>query len=161
MPGAGGLSRPLAVRAARVLSLALARSPVVSFVAVGAALGIQFAGGSAIVSGVLFASLVVHVRSMRWLCDRDGCFNERMRLRLGVYDHCFPGAIGLSDVDGAVELNGYFLLLEWKASAAPVPTGQRIMFERLTAPDERRGRGERRGAGGNAPHGGEPVAVPA
>ena len=77
------------------------------------------------------------MRSMRWVCDRDGCFNTKMRLRLGVYDHCFPGAIGLSDVDGAVELNGYFLWLEWKASPAPVPTGQRIMFERLTAPDER------------------------
>jgi len=53
--------------------------------------------------------------------------------RLGVFDDCFSGRIGMSDVDGIVEVKGWFLLLEWKAPGGSITTGQRIMFERLTA----------------------------
>lgn len=39
----------------------------------------------------------------------------------------------MSDVDGIVEIGGRFLLLEWKTEGGSVETGQRIMFERMTA----------------------------
>ena len=72
------------------------------------------------------------MREMRWKCADKGCYRKLMP-RLGVFDECFPGRIGMSDVDGIVEIAGRFLLLEWKAEGGRVTTGQRIMFERLTS----------------------------
>ena len=37
----------------------------------------------------------------------------------------------MTDVDGIVEVNARFLLVEWK-HGQEIPTGQRIMFERMT-----------------------------
>ena len=70
---------------------------------------------------------------MRWDCspDRDGCYRERGQPDLTVLDECFPGRIAMTDVDGLVEINGQFLLIEWKRRG-DVPAGQRIMFERMT-----------------------------
>lgn len=65
---------------------------------------------------------------MRWDCKRDGCFNERCRLQ---FDRL--SALGMTDVDGITEQNGNFLLIEWKQVEKPLATGQRILFERLTA----------------------------
>jgi hypothetical protein len=39
----------------------------------------------------------------------------------------------MSDIDGVVEISGYFLFLEWKAPGGAVTGGQRILFEQLTA----------------------------
>ena len=72
---------------------------------------------------------------MRWQCDRDGCFNDKHRVRLFDFDECFPGRIGFTDVDGLVEIGGRALMLEWKSRLGDLPTGQRIMFERLTNTD--------------------------
>ncbi|WP_227657621.1 hypothetical protein [Candidatus Magnetaquicoccus inordinatus] len=66
-----------------------------------------------------------------WDCDRDGCFNDKKRLQLDVFGECFPDNIQMGDVDGIVEINGRFLMLEWKSNAR-LSTGQRIMFERIT-----------------------------
>jgi hypothetical protein len=71
------------------------------------------------------------MRSMRWNCDIDGCFNIKCRLKLGIFDDIWPGKIGMSDVDGIVELHGNGLLLEWKRDME-LPQGQQIMFKRLT-----------------------------
>ena len=70
---------------------------------------------------------------MRWNCspDRDGCYRERGQPDLTVLDECFPGRIAMTDVDGLVEINGRFLFIEWKRRD-DVPTGQQIMFERMT-----------------------------
>ena len=70
---------------------------------------------------------------MRWDCspDRDGCYRRLGQPDLTVLDECFPGRIGMTDVDGLVEINGQFLFIEWKRRG-DVPVGQRIMFERLT-----------------------------
>ena len=70
---------------------------------------------------------------MRWDCspDRDGCYRRLGQPDLTVLDECFPGRIGMTDVDGLVEINGRFLFIEWKRRG-DVPAGQRIMFERLT-----------------------------
>lgn len=52
------------------------------------------------------------------------------------YSDDFPGAISFSDIDAVVERNGKFLFLEMKEyveGRAPgdIPTGQRILLERL------------------------------
>lgn len=72
------------------------------------------------------------MRDMRWKCDEKGCYRQLMP-RLGGFDDCFPRRIGMSDVDGIVEIGGRFLMLEWKAPGGAVQVGQRIMFERLTS----------------------------
>jgi len=70
---------------------------------------------------------------MRWDCspDKDGCYRDLGQPDLTVLDECFPGRIAMTDVNGLVEINGRFLLIEWKRRG-DVPIGQRIMFERLT-----------------------------
>lgn len=70
---------------------------------------------------------------LRWNCEKSGCYNETLRPRIEEFAECFPRRIGMSDVDGIVEIGGRFLLLEWKAPGGHVTTGQRIMFERMTA----------------------------
>ena len=69
---------------------------------------------------------------MRWVCERDGCFNKKHRVKLGRLSDALPGNIGFTDVDGIVEINGKGLMLEWKGEAVPVPRGQHIMYVRLT-----------------------------
>lgn len=71
---------------------------------------------------------------MRWNCKAQGkCYNETLRPRIEEFAACFPGRIAMSDVDGIVEIGGYFLLIEWKSAGGAVTGGQRIMFEQLTA----------------------------
>ena len=69
---------------------------------------------------------------LRWDCVRRGCFNLKRRPKIEVFADCFPGRINFGDVDGIVEINGNALLLEWKSEAHELPTGQRILYERLT-----------------------------
>ncbi len=69
---------------------------------------------------------------MRWDCEKQGCFNKKRRPKIEVFSECFPGRINFGDVDGIVEINGKGLLLEWKSVSQNLPTGQRIMYERLT-----------------------------
>jgi len=70
---------------------------------------------------------------MRWDCEKQGCFNVKMRVKLNLLFDCFPGAIGLSDLDGFVEYQNKFLILEWKSFLGDIPTGQRIAFERFSS----------------------------
>lgn len=44
---------------------------------------------------------------------------------------CFTRGIKVSDIDGIVERNGFFLVLETKRPTAGQPTGQRILFEQM------------------------------
>jgi hypothetical protein len=69
---------------------------------------------------------------MRWDCAERGCFNIKRRPKIEIFCDCFPGNISFGDIDGIVEINGYGLLLEWKTDTKTIPTGQRIMYERLT-----------------------------
>lgn len=77
---------------------------------------------------------------LRWRCFQEGeqppsnCYNVKCRPKIEEFAGCFPGNIAMSDVDGITEANGQFLLLEWKDSrvGTSLPTGQRIMFERMT-----------------------------
>jgi hypothetical protein len=70
---------------------------------------------------------------MLWDCARQGCFNVKKRLKFWAFKEALPGRIAFSDVDGVVEIGGQFLFLEWKGNGAPLPLGQRIMFERLSS----------------------------
>lgn len=57
------------------------------------------------------------------------------------YSSAFPGAISFSDIDAVVERKGRFLFLEMKEyrdnrEPGSVPTGQRILLERLAKLEE-------------------------
>lgn len=75
----------------------------------------------------------IHGRNpMRYNCDASGCFNLKHRPKIEEFAECLPGRIAFSDIDAITEVNGHFLLQEWKSHPGELPIGQRIMFERLT-----------------------------
>jgi len=50
----------------------------------------------------------------------------------GFFDECFlPTRIKVTDIDGFVERNKKFLVIETKSHNAPVPMGQQIMFDNM------------------------------
>jgi hypothetical protein len=69
---------------------------------------------------------------MKWDCEKQGCFNEKKRPKIEEFHDCFPGQINFSDVDGIVEIDGRFLLLEWKPHSGQILRGQELMYERIT-----------------------------
>jgi hypothetical protein len=69
---------------------------------------------------------------LRWDCERQGCFNLKRRPKIELFADCFPGRISFGDVDGIVEIGGNALLLEWKSEERELPTGQRLLYQRLT-----------------------------
>lgn len=71
---------------------------------------------------------------LRWNCNERGCFNTLKRPKIEYLAEAQPGKMAFSDVDAITEYGGHFLLLEWKSFVGTIPTGQRIMFERMTAP---------------------------
>lgn len=68
---------------------------------------------------------------MRWKCAKLGCYNQFARPKIEVFADCFPGFVAMGDVDGLIELRGYFLIFEWKHEPGPIPDGQRIWFDKL------------------------------
>lgn len=70
--------------------------------------------------------------TIRHQCEQDGCYKSRLP-DWGILDGCFPRGIKPSDVDGIVEINGWFLMLEWKPLNGFLSTGQRLMFQNITA----------------------------
>jgi hypothetical protein len=46
---------------------------------------------------------------------------------------CFKRGIRPTDIDGCVEANGKFLILEGKTSGEEMPTGQKLALERMSA----------------------------
>lgn len=69
---------------------------------------------------------------MNWNCETDGCFNVKRRPKIEEFGDCFPRNINFGDVDGIVELNGCFCMLEWKGAGGSIKTGQRISYEQFT-----------------------------
>lgn len=69
---------------------------------------------------------------MRWSCEKDGCFNIKRRPKIEVFADCFPRRINFGDVDGLVELNGFFCLLEWKGEGGSLKRGQILTFTAFT-----------------------------
>lgn len=79
------------------------------------------------------------MRTMRYQCDqqRGRCWLDDHVARLGTFDVAFsaggaPHRFGFTDVDGQVERNGCLLVVELKAPGAPLPVGQRIMYEQAS-----------------------------
>jgi len=88
--------------------------------------------------GCVLARLPSQARvDIEWDCGRDGCWAQKQQLKFRAFSGCLPGKIEFTDVDAAVEVKNRFLALEWKAKVEPVPTGQHLMYERLTAGDRR------------------------
>lgn len=69
---------------------------------------------------------------MRWDCGRSGCFNMERRPKIEEFADCFPRRINFGDIDGLVELNGKFCLLEWKGDGGMVREGQRRTYVEWT-----------------------------
>ena len=69
---------------------------------------------------------------MRWDCKKNGCFNIIKRPRIELLAQFAPGRCGFGDIDGALEQNGYLLLLEMKPAKKCLTRGQEIMYERIT-----------------------------
>lgn len=65
-------------------------------------------------------------------CQAKGCWNKQYRPNIEYFYHALPRKLTMSDIDGVAEVNGAFLFLEWKSHLGPLPTGQRILAERLT-----------------------------
>lgn len=70
---------------------------------------------------------------MRWKCDALGCYNKLARPKIEVFAECFPGKIAMGDIDGVVEINGRFLIVEWKTKPGPISIGQVRMYEAYNA----------------------------
>ena len=69
---------------------------------------------------------------MRWDCEKRGCYNVKHRPKIEMFADIWPGRISMGDVDGIVEISGNALMLEWKTATTTIPTGQRIMYQRIT-----------------------------
>lgn len=69
---------------------------------------------------------------MRWDCLERGCFNHKARPKLEQFAPHLPRSAAFTDIDGATEVDGRFMFLEWKSRSDELKTGQRLMFERLT-----------------------------
>ena len=72
----------------------------------------------------------------RWSCDRDGCWNDKFRLRfddMGM-NAALPGSRCFTDVDALTNVDGSFLLQEWKdwAEPGPLSVGQDLLYRALT-----------------------------
>jgi len=69
---------------------------------------------------------------MRHNCETNGCFIKVGTVDWGFLDNSFSGKIRIGDIDGIVEANGHLLILEWKKPNVKTPTGQHIMFTKIT-----------------------------
>jgi hypothetical protein len=69
---------------------------------------------------------------IRYNCEKQGCFNKHCRPKIEVFAGCFPGRINFGDIDACVELNEWFLFLEWKRQRHDFGGAQRKVFQRLT-----------------------------
>jgi hypothetical protein len=68
---------------------------------------------------------------MRWKCAESGCFNLHARPKVEIFARLFPRRCSMGDIDYEVELNGYFLRVEFKRFPGKIPDGQRILFDNL------------------------------
>lgn len=68
--------------------------------------------------------------TLRWNCQRDGCYRDDCVPDWGFLTGCFLRGCVPSDIDGFVELNGFFLYLEKKGSGIPIPRAQSIAARR-------------------------------
>lgn len=70
--------------------------------------------------------------SLRWDCDRDGCYKDNCIPDWGWLEGLLPRGCRPTDIDGLVEIDKKFLVLEWKSHDAALLLAQKLTFERLT-----------------------------
>lgn len=74
---------------------------------------------------------------MKWNCEKDGCFNLKRRPKIEQFAGGFPRNGNFGDVDGWIELNGAFAMLEWKGEGGVLKDSQRHALIRFTKQDDR------------------------
>ena len=66
---------------------------------------------------------------LRHDCEsNENCFNKFYRLKFNKLNDLFSGNTALTDIDGAVGINGCTLFIEWKSYRPTYLTGQDRMF---------------------------------
>ena len=72
--------------------------------------------------------------NLYWDCeDGENCYIDHILPNWAIFNECFkPTKIKITDIDGVVERNGWFLFIEVKQNTKDIPMGQRILFEKLT-----------------------------
>ena len=74
-----------------------------------------------------------------WNCEEDEkCYIKNVLIDWAIFNECFsPTRIKISDIDGVVEHNGWFLFIEVKQYTKKIPQGQDILFKKLTESSDR------------------------
>ena len=77
--------------------------------------------------------------NINWNCEEDGkCYIKNVLIDWAIFNECFsPTKIKISDIDGVVEHNGWFLFIEVKQYTKKIPQGQDILFKKLTEISDR------------------------
>ncbi len=77
--------------------------------------------------------------NINWNCEEDEkCYIKNVLIDWAIFNECFsPTKIKISDIDGVVEHNGWFLFIEVKQYNKKIPQGQDILFEKLTEISDR------------------------
>ena len=72
--------------------------------------------------------------NLYWNCENgENCYIEEILPNWAIFNESFkPTKIKITDIDGVVERNGWFLFIEVKQNTKDIPIGQRILFEKLT-----------------------------
>jgi len=74
------------------------------------------------------------MRNLRFRCkppDAEKCYLRDCLPAWEMFNICFPRGIRIGDLDGIVEMNGLFLIMEWKRSNPEIPKGQLLTFKAL------------------------------
>ena len=69
--------------------------------------------------------------ALRWACEERGCWVVNRHLPLERFYSLFPGKTGMTDIDGLVQVDGGFLILEAKTGRT-ITTGQDIALQEFT-----------------------------
>lgn len=78
------------------------------------------------------SALPSNYNPLRHDCEAKGCWNKQYRPKIEFFYHALPRKLTMSDIDAVAEVNGYFVFMDWKSHDGPLPTGQRILIQRLT-----------------------------
>jgi hypothetical protein len=70
--------------------------------------------------------------SIRWDCEKDGCYKDNCIPDWKWLEGLLPRGCRPTDIDGIVEIDNKFLVLEWKSHGAGLLKAQQMVFERLT-----------------------------
>lgn len=70
---------------------------------------------------------------LRHKCDSNGCYVDKLFTDWTYFNHSMPNKLGVTDLDGVIERNGMFFIIEYKSNRKQVEQGQLIMLKRLSS----------------------------